>query len=122
MAAGPLIAFAALFGCFLQFGVGIGVTFLTRPRFPRGSYFLGFLVPLVFPVILAFLYLNFSSSQPCTLENRIGCGDADGIVFPLLGGIFLFNLGASAMVQYVLSRIERRRLGITNEDWKKRDL
>lgn len=122
MLAGPMIYMLGLLLCGLQFALGIGVTLLTRKQFPRGAYFFGFAVPLVFPVLLGFLYLNFSSTQPCTTDNRIGCGDADGIVFLLLGGILLFNVGVSAAIQYVMSRIERKRLGLTNEDWKKRDL
>lgn len=122
MITGFVLYSVGFLGCAMQFALGIGVTLLTRKPFPRGAYFFGFLTPLVFPVLLGFLYVNFSSTQPCSPANRIGCGDADGIVFPLLAGIFLFNVGVSATIQYVMSRIERRKQGITNEDWKKRDL
>jgi hypothetical protein len=102
-----LVYGGCLFACALQFVLGAGVTFLTRSRLPRGAYFLGFIVPVLVPVVLWFLYTQFSSAQPCP-PGVVSCGEADAYVFLLLGGVLLLNLGASAMLQFILWMLERR--------------
>lgn len=122
IAAAPLFILLGLILCVGQFVAGVGATLLLRPRLPRACYFIGFLVPLLFPVLLWFAYLQYSAAQPCLPENRLGCGEADAYTFLLLGGVFLFDVGVSAVIQYVMSYMERRRKGLLDQEWKKRDL
>ncbi len=103
-----LFAGACLLACALQFVVGVGVTLLTRPRLPRAAYFLGFAVPVIIPIGLWFLYTTFSFAQPCP-PGAVNCGEMDAYVFLLLGGVLLFNLGTSAMIQFILGLLERRK-------------
>jgi len=95
--------------CALQFALGIGVTFLTRKRFPRAAYFLGFLVPVLIPIALWFLYSRVVSSQPCSPENQLSCGEGDAYAFLFLGGVLFFNVGVSAVIQFVMWQIARRK-------------
>ena len=99
-----------LLACALPFALGIGVTLFTRKRFPRGAYWFGFLVPVLIPIALWFLYSRVVSAQPCSPENQLSCGEGDAYVFLLLGGVLLFNLGVSAMIQFVMSRLARRKV------------
>ncbi len=96
--------------CALPFALGIGLTLLTRKRFPRGAYWFGFLVPVLIPIALWFLYTRVVSAQPCSPENQLACGEGDAYVFLLLGGVLLFNFGISATIQFVMWLLARRKL------------
>lgn len=93
----------------LPFALGIGVTLLTRKRFPRAAYWFGFLIPVLLPIALWVLYSRVVSAQLCSPENQLACGEGDAYVFLLLSGVLLFNLGVSALIQFVMSRLERRK-------------
>lgn len=109
-----LVYAACLLACGLQFALGIGVTLALRKRLPRAAYWIGFLVPVLIPILLWGLYVLYSSSQPCLPQNQLSCGEADAYTFLLLGGVLLFNFGISSLIQFIMWRVELRRQRIAN--------
>lgn len=102
-----IIYAVCLVGCALQFALGIGVTLLARKRLPRGAYFLGFLIPVLIPIALWFLYIAIARRDPCP-PDVIGCGEAAAYALFLLLGVFIFNLVVSAVIQFVMWLAARR--------------
>ena len=98
-----------LVACAIPFALSIGVTLLVRKWLPRAAYFIGFLIPVAIPVVLWFLYTAVNRASPPCPPNVVSCGEADAYAFILLGGVFLFNFGISAMIQFVLWQILRRK-------------
>ena len=105
----PLVLVLCLAACAIPFALGIGTTLLVRRWLPRAAYYIGFLVPVIIPVLLWFLYTALNRASPPCPPNVVSCGEADAYAFILLSGVFLFNLGISAIVQFVLWQILRRK-------------